>query len=118
LFGRRETQQRERHAREVEGNRQQPLLQWRIQEFYRAWAKKKIAKRYFFPANNFTFPHIISHFLRIISHFLRIYLSCGSYNPSITSRGNLNLWQNPQKKLKILVMTRLATRKVGAEPGH
>jgi len=77
------------------------------------------------------FLQIISHFLRIISHFLRIYLSCGSLNPSITSPGNLNLWQNlqemcflrnlpknpqvnPQEKLKILVMARLATRKVGA----
>jgi len=29
-----------------------------------------------------------------------------------------NLPKNPREKLKILAMARLATRKVGAEPGH
>jgi len=105
--------------------------QWRSQEFYRAWTKKILQNVTSFLRIISHFLQIISHFLRIISHFLRIYLSCGSFNPTITSPRNLNLWQNlqemcflrnlpknPQEKLKILVMARLATKKVGAEPGH
>jgi len=29
-----------------------------------------------------------------------------------------NLHKNPQEKLKVLVMAGLATKEVGAEPGH